>query len=402
MNSQEARNQRSVLESLVVDNQDLDRLEDLLGEFNLFEAIGATRQELRHSDFLRFLLDPCENHGLGDYFLKTLFKRALIGATRQGIGAIDIDVANLSDAVIERERLQIDVLVHSERSRMVLAIENKVDSAEHHDQLRRYARAVDREFPGYRKALIFLTPGGEDPSDPEAWLPMSYGVLMDTVSAVLMTKRSTLGMPVATTLEHYATLIRRHIVSESDIAELCRQIYRQHKDALDLIFEHRPDDQMELKGVLEEEVGKQAGYRLDHCTKTAVRFFPEVWDQDGREKAGEGWTPTRRVVLFELGNGPDYLRLKLVVGPVDKNDAGAVGFREAVFACTQKYRSDFPGGMGTLAPRFTTMFSKELVKRKDYAAPETVPEKAREALRRAFEHDIPKVVERLQEVFKSP
>jgi len=104
---------RKVLEWLVVDNPELDHLEDLLREFNLFEAIGATRQELRHSDFLRFLLDPSENHGLGDYFLKTLFKEALVGSTSQGIGAIDIDVANLADAEVERERFQIDVLVHS-------------------------------------------------------------------------------------------------------------------------------------------------------------------------------------------------------------------------------------------------------------------------------------------------
>lgn len=107
---------------------------------------------------MRFLLDPGENHGLGDYFLKTLFKKALVGSTSQGIGAIDIDVANLSDAEVERERFQIDVLVHSERGRLVLAIENKVDSDEHGDQLKRYGQSVDQEFPDYCKALIFLTP----------------------------------------------------------------------------------------------------------------------------------------------------------------------------------------------------------------------------------------------------
>src|ERR1017187_3900529 len=68
---------RKILESFVVDNPELAQLEDLLSEFNMFEAIGATRQELRHSDFLRFLLDPRERHGLRDYFLKTLFKKVL-------------------------------------------------------------------------------------------------------------------------------------------------------------------------------------------------------------------------------------------------------------------------------------------------------------------------------------
>ena len=46
------------LEDFVVGNEDLERLEALLDRFNVFEAIGVIRQELRHSNFLAFLLDP--------------------------------------------------------------------------------------------------------------------------------------------------------------------------------------------------------------------------------------------------------------------------------------------------------------------------------------------------------
>ncbi|MBI3980347.1 MAG: hypothetical protein HY331_19405 [Chloroflexi bacterium] len=49
---------RQALEVLVVDNPDLERLEALLDQFNISEAVGALRQELRHSDFLAFLLNP--------------------------------------------------------------------------------------------------------------------------------------------------------------------------------------------------------------------------------------------------------------------------------------------------------------------------------------------------------
>jgi hypothetical protein len=48
----------TALEALVVDNPDLERLETLLGQFNIFEALDAVRQERRHSDFLAYLLDP--------------------------------------------------------------------------------------------------------------------------------------------------------------------------------------------------------------------------------------------------------------------------------------------------------------------------------------------------------
>ena len=64
------------LTKFVVNNPDLERLEARLAEFNIFEVLGAVRQELRHSDFLGYLLDPAGNHNLGDAFLKKLgFRR---------------------------------------------------------------------------------------------------------------------------------------------------------------------------------------------------------------------------------------------------------------------------------------------------------------------------------------
>ena len=43
--------------SRVVGNSDLEELEGRLEKFNIFEAIGVVRQELRHSNFLAFLLE---------------------------------------------------------------------------------------------------------------------------------------------------------------------------------------------------------------------------------------------------------------------------------------------------------------------------------------------------------
>ena len=57
----------NLLQELIVNNPDLEKLEGLLDRFNLFEALGIVRQEIRHSDFLAFLLDPRQNHGLDSY-----------------------------------------------------------------------------------------------------------------------------------------------------------------------------------------------------------------------------------------------------------------------------------------------------------------------------------------------
>jgi hypothetical protein len=69
---------RELLENFIVDNEDLEELEAKLAEFNIFEAIGVVRQEIRHSNFLAFLLDPSQNHRLDDIFLKRFLKRVLL------------------------------------------------------------------------------------------------------------------------------------------------------------------------------------------------------------------------------------------------------------------------------------------------------------------------------------
>jgi len=131
------------------------------------------------------------------------------------------------------------------------------------------------------------------------------------------------------------------------------------------------------------------------------RFFQE-WDRDPREKLGNGWTPTKRVALFELSNAPDSLKLKLIIGPVEKSDSSAIEFRKAIFSCSQSHRKDFPGGMTTLYPQWTTILSGDLLKKKDYSEPENIAEKAREALSRALREEVPRVLRCLKEVIRGP
>jgi hypothetical protein len=70
----EALEQTALLEKFVANNADLERLESLLNQFNIFEAVGMVRQEIRHSHFLAFLLNPSASHRLRDIFLKPTFR----------------------------------------------------------------------------------------------------------------------------------------------------------------------------------------------------------------------------------------------------------------------------------------------------------------------------------------
>ena len=148
------------LERFVVENDELERLEELVAEFNLFEAIGTVRHELRHSDTLRFLLDPSSPHGFGDAFLSRFLKGALVGTQAGELGPVEIDVADLAKTEVLREWKQIDILIRNQASNFVVAIENKVGSEEHSNQLQRYRKTLESEYPGARRVFLFLTPEG--------------------------------------------------------------------------------------------------------------------------------------------------------------------------------------------------------------------------------------------------
>jgi hypothetical protein len=45
----------NALEAFVVDNDDLLALESIIGRFNIFDALGIARTEIRHSNFLAFI-----------------------------------------------------------------------------------------------------------------------------------------------------------------------------------------------------------------------------------------------------------------------------------------------------------------------------------------------------------
>src|SRR5688572_19310271 len=142
---------RKALESFVVDNPDLERLESLLEQFNLFEALGAVHVEVRHSAFLSFLLTPSENHGLGDMFVKRLLQKALTTSTGQSlpITLIDLDIWDLDETIVLREWQNIDILLIDERNQLVVILENKIHSGEHDEQLQRYWQIINQHYPNW-------------------------------------------------------------------------------------------------------------------------------------------------------------------------------------------------------------------------------------------------------------
>jgi len=331
MDSDQAK-ERKILESFVVNNKDLEALEAKVSRFNIFEAVGMARQEIKHSNFIGFLLDPSEKHQLKDLLIKKLLINILSDSQDAPLDILDVSISDFKDAEVRREWKNIDLLIYSPSNNFVCTIENKVDASLHYRQLEDYSELIYKEFPQCKKIFVYLTKDGDDAPeviiDPTKsgnsfkvnWESLSYATIADIIETVYNDYRSHISEDIYLSMCHYVDLVRRHIMSESDIAKLCRKIYKQHRQAIDLIYEHRPD----IRSDIEEYVGKiiqeftlpeKGRLKKDHSTPTYIRFSPEEWDGLSFQKTSSGWTKSKRILLFEFRNVPESLELNLVIGP---------------------------------------------------------------------------------------
>lgn len=378
---------RLALESLVIDNPDLERLEQLLGQFNIFEAVGAVRHELRHSDFLGFLLDPRSNHGLGDEFTRFFLQKALSSANDKQfpISLVDLAVWNLTETEILREWQNIDLLLIDSMHRLAVIIENKIDSSEHSNQLPRYLEIVKHRYPNWKVVAIFLTPDGATPTD-ENYVSMDYTTVCLILERLIEKRASTLGADVRTLMTHYTQMLRRHIVSESEIAELCQRIYKEHKLALDLIFEHRPDERGQIMEIIKNLITENQDLRLDTASKTLIRFAPQEWYVEPFTQ-GQGWTASGQMLLFECYHSGDNLKIVLYLGPGPEN------LRQMLFSMAMGNTPPFRCQSRSLKTKYNSIYSRKLLQSKDYeeADLDDIKIKIEKEWNEFLQHDLPKI-----------
>ncbi|MHB8192609.1 MAG: PDDEXK-like family protein [Bellilinea sp.] len=303
-----------LLQDFLINNPELDQLEALTERFNIFEVLGAVRVELRHSDFLAYLLNPNQNHGLGSTFLRRLLQQILLEAsTSQSIRPIDLELWDLDDVEVRREWQRIDIFLLDETNRFAVVIENKIKSGEGQDQLKRYLTDVTNQYQGYRILAIYLTPDGIVPSL-QTYIPVSYQTLCMILEKILESRKSTLGLEVYTLIQHYTQMLRRYIVSDTELSELCRTIYRKHQRALDLIFEYRPDLQGEIRDYLVEILSSTPDIVILRNGKTEVDFIPTSWDVKELSQ-GTFQTVSNKLLFFYIQNSQNALRLGCVIAP---------------------------------------------------------------------------------------
>ncbi len=305
----------------------LDTREQREEGVDLFELLNLWWQEDIHSRLLTWLLDPNGSHGVGDYFLKNFLLHSAGQAADLGTPTISEDRirdGDWSGATSQREWYRVvdggsgwlDILVVNERLKTLCAIENKIFSPESVRQLTFYHKALERDYCDYNRHYMFLSPTGRAPQQPEdqsTWTPVSYDAVLELAERTIAEHEKCLHANVQALLRQYTnTLMRRIVPVPSDVQKRAREIYIANRDALELVYQHKPDYEAETKQMLMEAV-RQQGWEIDLNYSLYFRFSPTEWDNISALQTGTEFSQSNALLQFEFYVDTRFTRLQLTL-----------------------------------------------------------------------------------------
>ena len=316
-------NLKSKYDKLLKD-EDFDKLDLGIKNPNIFQILRITKTEIRHSNFLSWLLDSNQSHKLGDIFLKRFLREVFSSDKFTEIEQVDVEGMDLTKVEIQREWNNIDILIKLEN--VVVCIENKVLSKEHSNQLKKYKDILNSHFPNDHQIFVYLTPEGINPENEiQSYEPLSYGFIVESLNRILSVYGESLNEQVRIYIKDYINVIKRELMGTDKLTELSRKIYQNHKELFDFIYEHKPDLVDELVKIVKEEIVKR-GWILGSENKNYVRFLtPKIQDliyYNTEPKKGWG---KKESFLFELPINvkSKQLHFKTCISPSDlKYDTG--------------------------------------------------------------------------------
>ncbi|QDK99006.1 hypothetical protein FM020_14370 [Acinetobacter tandoii] len=152
-------------------------LENFYYSKSFSEILGVSRREISHSNFLAWLLNHTENHGLGDFPIKKLLDIILISdrnnlRTKHSIlyNTFITENYNIEKTIVKSEYsienagrldiyLDLRILINDEQQNLKIIIENKVESKENNDQTNNYFRYFNSNKKKNEIIIyVYLTP----------------------------------------------------------------------------------------------------------------------------------------------------------------------------------------------------------------------------------------------------
>lgn len=219
------------LDTLINDSA-FNELSTLLKKPNIFSILKLESYEIRHSNFLAWLLNPLETHNLKSVFLDFFLSDVLSDDIQQTAGSFKW---------IKRESIN-DIDLFIEFDNLVIAIENKFFSEEHSNQLNKYQNFVNKYYPSKQKILVFLTPKGKQTNNNKEYVIYSYDYLLKHLETILSQGKTKLCNRSIIFIEDYIQSVQATIMKTNPENLKAAQLYNEYKDVFDFVMKNTNSD----------------------------------------------------------------------------------------------------------------------------------------------------------------
>jgi hypothetical protein len=258
---------------------ELKRLTVMLDEFNPFKVVGVSDSENHHSNMLAWLMNPNEDHRLGDSvfrdFLLKVLREAHESADKESRGNLpeitDVNCANFTDLKVRREQGRTDILCVSKSNDIVVVIENKIKAEEGKGQLPRYINMVKEEYSDIKKPVfVYLTLGGEKAIEGEGqYISFKHDQVYEIIKSTVEVRKEHMSCEVYAFIKHYLRIM--------EVNALIGELYHKYDSTVEIIKMHgkpeRPPERMMQK--FHEETNTN-GYHSKKSQRE-YRFVPKTW-----------------------------------------------------------------------------------------------------------------------------
>lgn len=289
------------LKNLLNDNRfkiyinSLDRKEGI----NFFKIVGADGYEIRHSNFLAWLLDPKGNHGLKDQFLRSLLAELKFSDkpfNDKNFGAIQIF----------RERDNLDILILDEKKSLLICIENKIGSPEGYQQLLQYRKHIETNYNQFQhRKYVYLTIAGNSmSSDDQNWHKLNYGQVATAIQKMAIDATNDL---VSIIVKMYVEIINELLVDSIGGNSAAYELYEEYKPLLRRIAKSANREEISLLKGAEASALTTLVNMVEH---DEFSFIDQILSHLKKQKGF--WAAKRDNAIFF--NTPNLQRIRKPIG----------------------------------------------------------------------------------------
>lgn len=251
-------------------------------KFNIFKVLKLDNHEIRHSNFLAWLLNPKANHSFDELFLKQFLALALNKDT----------IIDYSDIIIDTEYLtnagrRIDILIYSEKSKFVCVIENKYGSEEHDEQCKHYKDFIENhsKFKNYGKDnqyYVFLDI--DMPSEQQllkelnCYKPITYKDVYYILCNLLENRHDNY---TTQTIRQYTEILKeKYNMLDTETKEQCQNLYSKYHEIFDIMEEYKESLFLDLYEIMKEFLAKHKS-EFENADKEGCGYIDKTRKQSG-------------------------------------------------------------------------------------------------------------------------